>query len=115
LVSPAVVVEALRTKEVVTPVLEVIFTGVTENDGVKLPRSLAMAVMLTAPVNPLTGAMVKTRPEEVAPGLTVMLLLQVPDVKVKSFCEVETKSTEAKVPSEARIVPLEPAKFVSPE
>ena len=103
-------------KEVVTPLVEVMLTGVTENDGVKLPRLLLTAVMVTAPVNPLKGVMVKTMPVEVAPGFTLTLALQEFEaVREKSFCEVETKSAEAKLPSDARSVPLEPAKVVSPE
>jgi len=51
----------------VVPAAEVILTGVTENEGVKAPRLLLTAVMVTAPVNPLTGVMVKTTPVEVAP------------------------------------------------
>ena len=46
-------------------------TGVTENEGVKAPRLLLTAVMVTAPVNPLTGVMVKVTPVEVAPEATV--------------------------------------------
>lgn len=110
LVSAAVVTEALTIKEVVTPLAEVMFTGVTENEGVKLPELLLVAVMATAPVNPVTGVMVKVTPVEVAPAFTVTLAEQaVPEVRVKSFWLAETKSTEAKVPSVARRVPLEPA------
>src|SRR5258708_11025535 len=107
-INCAVVVwEALTMNEVVTPVVEVTLTGVTENEGVKEPRLLLTAVMVTAPVNPLTGVMVKVTPVEVAPEATVTLPVQ--GVMEKSFWVVETKSTEAKVESAARRVPLEPA------
>src|SRR5882757_4183929 len=99
-------------KEVV-PAAEVILTGVTENEGVKAPRLLLTAVMVTAPVNPLTGVMVKTTPVEVAPEATVTLPVQ--GVMEKSFWVAETKSREAKVESAARSVPLEPANVASPE
>ena len=93
--------------DVVTPVVEVMLTGVTEKDGVKEPRLLLTAVMVTAPVKPLTGVRVKTTTLEVAPDATVTL--PVHGVMEKSFCVLETKSTEAKVESAARSVPLEPA------
>jgi hypothetical protein len=112
-VSRAVVWEALTMNEVVTPAAEVMLTGVTENEGVKEPRLFMTAVMVTAPVNPLTGVMVKVTPVEVAPEATVTLPVQ--GVMEKSFWVAETKSTEAKVESAARRVPLEPANVASPE
>jgi hypothetical protein len=112
-VKCAVVWEALTMNEVVTPVAEVMLTGVTENEGVKAPRLLLTAVRVTAPVNPLTGVMVKVTPVEVEPEATVMLPVQ--GVMEKSFWVAETKSTEAKLESAARRVPLEPANVASPE
>ena len=99
-------------KEVVTPVAEVMLTGVTENEGVKAPRLLLTAVRVTAPVNPLAGVMVKVMPVEVAPEATVTAPVQ--GVREKSFWVAETKSTDAKVGwavpmATARRVPLEPA------
>src|SRR5258707_1789570 len=102
-----VVWEALTMNEVVTPVAEVMLTGVTENEGVTAPRLWRTAVMVTAPVNPLTGVMVKTTPVEVAPAATATLPVQ--GVMEKSFWVEETKSMEAKVESAASRVPLEPA------
>jgi len=113
LTNCAVVVwEALTMNEVVTPVAEVMLTEVIENEGVKEPRLLLIAVMVTAPVNPLTEVMVKATPVEVAPEATVTLPVQ--GVMEKSFWVAETKSTEAKVgwalpTAAARSVPLEPA------
>jgi hypothetical protein len=70
-------------KEVATPAVEVMLTGVTENEGVNAPRLLLTAVMVTEPVNPLTGVMVNATPVEVAPDATVTVPVQ--GVMEKSF------------------------------
>jgi hypothetical protein len=120
-----VVVKAEMTNEVVTPLAELIVIGVTVKLVVTLARSLLVAVTLTEPVNPLTGVTVKVIPVATAPGATLTAPVQglVPAaVNEKSGFELETKSTEARVPlgkapvgSGVRSAPLEPAKVPSPE
>ena len=105
----------MTMKEVVPGVDEVIFTGVTEKDGVKAPRLLLTAVRATEPVNPPNGVIVKVIPVDVAPGFTVTLAAQGDGEDVSEKSLEETKSAEANVPSEARSVPLDPAKVASPE
>ncbi len=99
-------VEALKTKEVVTPVAEVIVTGESEKVVVASAELLLVAIMLTEPVNPLNGVTVKVTPEAVAFGATLTDPVQ--GVMEKSAVVVETTSTEASVPSPARSVPFEP-------
>ena len=102
------VTKAFMTKEVVAPAVELITTGVTVKEVVALIGLLGVAIRLTDPVNPLTGVMVKVVPEEAPPGTAVVDAVQ--GVREKSFCEEETISTEARVPSAGlRTAPLEPA------
>ena len=121
----AVVVKAEMTNEVVTPLAELIVIGVTVKLVVAFARSVLVATRLTGPVNPLTGVTVKVIPEATDPGATltapVQGLLPVA-VNEKSGLELETKSTEARVPlikapvgSGARSAPLELAKVPSPK
>jgi hypothetical protein len=106
--SWAVVVgaDAVKTKEVVTPVAELTVTGETVKAVVAPARLLLVAIKFTAPVNPLAGVIVKVTPVPTAPDCTVTAPLQ--GVSEKSGFVVETKSTEARVPSAASSVPLEP-------
>lgn len=113
------VVKAWTTKEVATPA-ELMVTGETENEVVALAESLLVAVRVTAPVNPLTGLIVKVTPGAVAPGKTVVVPTQ--GVIEKSGFVADTISTEARDPlgkppvgSGASSVPLEPALTASPE
>jgi hypothetical protein len=121
----AVVVEAVMTNEVVTPLAELTVIGVTVKLVVTFATSLLVATRLTEPINPLTGVTVKVIPVATAPGATltapVQGLLPVA-VNEKSGFELETKSTEARVPlgeipvgSGVRSAPLELAKVPSPE
>ena len=54
-------VDAVKTKEVVTPVVELTVTGDTVKAVVAPARLLLVAVKFTAPVNPLAGVMVKVQ------------------------------------------------------
>ena len=114
LTAAVVFTYAVMTKEVVTPAVELITTGVTVKEVVALIGLLGVAIRLIDPVNPLTGVRVKVVPGETPPGSAVVDAVQ--GVREKSFCVLETMSTEASVPSAGlRTAPLEPAYVPSPE
>ena len=113
--SDAVVV-AVRTNDVVTPVVEVMVTGLIEKAVLKTAPVSVLTESLTGPVKPLNGVMVRTTAEAALPVATVLLAVQ--GVIEKSAAVGEMTSMGVMMPVLLELEssePFEPAKLASPE
>jgi len=114
-VSDAVVV-AVRTNDVVTPVVEVMVTGLTEKAVLRKVPVSVLTVKLTGPVKPLNGVIVSTIAEAALPVVTVLLAVQGVIEKSRWVAEITSMGVTMPVLLEFESSePFELAKVVSPE